>query len=558
VSKLDEARAWLTALLADGPVDAVEVKRRAAERGIADRTLQRAASDELVRKRQAGPSDPGGQRWVWESATWGREVGDLASEILASLVLENGEPWGACATDVQHTDGAAVLGPSGPRRHWIGRPRGYSKTSDAAAMTIAAVLGGLLPPGERAFFAAADRDQAALTADAIRGFAVRTNLTGAVVVERDKVRFPDQRIDVEIMSSDAPSAWGRRGHWWIIDELTSWADTPNTRAYWEAISTAWPKVPECRVIVISSAGSPAHFSRVEYEAALADPRWRVSDVHEPPPWMRPGDVEAERRRLSAGSFARLFENRWTEAEDHLVTSERLARCVTLADWPLPPSDDATYVIGVDVGVKNDATAIAVGHTETRGERHVILDALDVFRPKRGVQVPLAEVESRVETLAKRYSWAEVLFDPSQALSMMQSLKGRGVRVAEHSFTAKSNDKAATLLHTMLRDGLVDLPDEPDLLDELLHVRVVETAQGLLSVDTTPGRHDDQVDALGIVAVTLMDRAVDVGGWDEVYGIHWCSACERGYTRPPGVDRPCPFCGVRDEPAPEVKAEGSPT
>jgi hypothetical protein len=66
------------------------------------------------------------------------------------------------------------------------------------------------------------------------------------------------------------------------------------------------------------------------------------------------------------------------------------------------------------------------------------------------------------------------------------------------------------LHTMLRDACIDLPDDERLLDELLSVRVVETRFGGLKVDTIPGKHDDQVDALGIVTLTLMGRRASTG------------------------------------------------
>jgi hypothetical protein len=85
---------------------------------------------------------------------------------------------------------------------------------------------------------------------------------------------------------------------------------------------------------------------------------------------------------------------------------------------------------------------------------------------------------------------------------------------------------ATLSHTMLRDRLVDLPDDQALLDELLHVRVVETSAGLLSVDTAPGRHDDQVDALGIVAARLIEQPAGRPG----YAV---SAAQRTLEYPPG-------------------------
>jgi hypothetical protein len=430
-----------------------------------------------------------------------------AREIMAGLVLENGRTWGECASPVQVADAEAVLA-SEPeaRRHWIGRGRGYSKTSDAGALTISAVLSGVIEPGERGFFCAADRDQAALAAQAIQGWAARSELGGLVKVEAGRARFPSHDVEIEIMSSDAPSAWGRRGSWWVIDELTSWADAPNARSFYEAISTSWPKVPTCRVLVICTAGSPAHFSHAIYQAALTDPAWRVSDCHDVAPWLNPADIEGEQRRLSAASFSRLWCNEWVEAEDHLVTAEHLARCATLTDWPVRPRSGRRYAIGVDVGVKFDNTAVCVAHTEADGgERRVVCDDMVVFKPRRGVQVPLKEVEDRVEALARRYH-ATVYFDPNQALSMLQSLRTRHVRVEENPITARWNDRMATLLHTMLRDGLVDLPTHHEVLDELLTVRVVETSQGLLSIDTRPGRHDDQVDALGICATKLMERA----------------------------------------------------
>src|SRR5215211_4382484 len=106
--------------------------------------------------------------------------------------------------------------------------------------------------------------------------------------------------------------------------------------------------------------------------------------------------------------------------------------------------------------------------------------------------------------------SEVFFDPQNASLMLQNLRGRGVHVDEFKFTAATNDRMTNTLHVMLRDGLVDLPDHAPLLDELLSVRVVETRLGGLKVDTLPDKHDDQVDALGIVVVTLMDRSASNG------------------------------------------------
>lgn len=56
-----EARAWLAALLAGGPMDAVEVKQRAEAAGYKDRTLQAAKSGLVVSEKLGGTTG----RWVW-------------------------------------------------------------------------------------------------------------------------------------------------------------------------------------------------------------------------------------------------------------------------------------------------------------------------------------------------------------------------------------------------------------------------------------------------------------------------------------------------------------
>jgi hypothetical protein len=525
VTKLEVAKGWLTGELTE-PRAARDVQAAAAEAGISKATLRRAAAELEVAITLVGTPGSPDQVWMWSlsssepdgkrleqagasvSATSDTRVGADPFEVLTGLVLETGETWGQAATQLQWEDARAVLAREpAARRFWIGRTRGFSKTTDTAGFTIAAALGGLIPPGEKGFCAAADRDQAALVSEAVRGFVRRTEeLHGVVLVERNEIKFPTVDVTVEVLSSDAPSAWGRRGWWWTVDEISSWPDTPSSHEFYDALSTAWPKVPECRVIIISTAGSPAHFSRKEFELAETEDAWRLSDSHDVAPWIDEATIQGEQRRLSEGTYGRLWQNRWTQAEDHLVSEANLRRCVTVTDWPADPKSNTKYVVGVDLATKYDSTAVCVAHTEKRhGERHVLVDDMEVFAPRRGVEVSLAAVERRVEQLAKRYQPALVCFDPQNASLMLENLRARSVRCEEFKFTVPSNDRMTNALHVMLRDGLIDLPNDEALLDELLSVRVVETRQGGLKVDTVPGKHDDQVDALGICVVRLMER-----------------------------------------------------
>ena len=85
--------------------------------------------------------------------------------------------------------------------------------------------------------------------------------------------------------------------------------------------------------------------------ALVTGLWRVNEVPGPVPWLDPDRLEEQRHRLPASSFARLFLNQWTAAEDRLVDPDDLMACVVL-DGPLAPDSRRRYVIGLDVGIRN--------------------------------------------------------------------------------------------------------------------------------------------------------------------------------------------------------------
>src|SRR5664280_2339718 len=100
-----------------------------------------------------------------------------AFSVLAGFRNEDGRTWGQAADAVQIIDAKAILDVDGPRRHWIGRPRGYSKTHDVAGMLLADLITGKIPPSNPGYLAAADRGQAGLALDSIEGFVNRSSLT---------------------------------------------------------------------------------------------------------------------------------------------------------------------------------------------------------------------------------------------------------------------------------------------------------------------------------------------------------------------------------------------
>jgi len=428
--------------------------------------------------------------------------------LLSALVLDSGALWGETATEWQREDAAALLDhrPEAPRLHFLTRPRGGSKTTDLAAVALTA-LTTQAPERSTSHAFARDRDQAALLLDALGGLVVRTGLGGLVDVGSWSVTVRATGARLAVESADAASAYGHLPFLVIADELAQWPTTRAARALWEALVSGLPKRPDSRLAVLTTAGDPAHWSAKVLDAARLSARWRVSEVPGPLPWADPADLAEQARLLPASAYARLHLNRWTDAEDRLTSAADLAACVTL-DGPQPRDPRHRYVIGLDLGLKNDRTALAVCHAEhppARGSSPlVVLDRLHVLAGTRERPVSLADIEAVAHEAATSYG-APIRLDPWQAVGLAQRLRARGVAVTEWTFSPVSVGRLAMTLHLLLREHRLALPDDAGLLDELATVRLRESTPGTYRLDHDASGHDDRAVALGLAALALTER-----------------------------------------------------
>jgi phage terminase large subunit-like protein len=361
--------------------------------------------------------------------------------------------------------------------------------------------------GARLYALAADLDQGRLLIDSIAGFAARTpELGSALKIDSYRVVSTRTGCILDVLAADAPSAWGIRPAFTFVDEIAQWATTGAPRRLFEAVSSAHAKVKGSRLVVASTAGDPAHWSYKLLMFAKNDPTWRVNEVLGPAPWLDPRRLEEQRRRLPEPSYMRLFENVWTSPEDRLTSIDDLSACITLHDWPLEPEAGRRYVIGVDVGLKRDATVAAVCHAEREGDgTRVVLDRLEVWSGSRLRPVRLQVVEEWLAEASARYGRARVILDPWQSVGMMQRLRDRRITAEEFVFSAQSVGRLAATLHALIRDHRLALPEDEELLDELANVRLKETSPGVLRLDHDNDRHDDRAVALALASHYLIER-----------------------------------------------------
>lgn len=432
-------------------------------------------------------------------------------DLLGSLILENGQRWRDAAYPFQLEDAAAILDGDRPYAY-LTRGRGSSKTSDLAGVALVLLL--TARTRERFYWLAADREQGQLCIDAAQGFADRTPaLRGALTLGASSIEARATGARLDVLASDSASSWGLRPAGVFVDEISQWADTSGPRRLWESVSSAVAKRSDAKLIVLSTAGDPAHFSRKILDAAYGSELWHVHEEPGPTPWMDPARLAEQRARLLPSVYAKLFLNEWVAGEDRLTSPEELAELVTL-DGPQEPKAGCGYWIALDVGLKRDRTVAAVAHRE---ENRIILDRMEVWQGSRLRPVKLELVEEWIFEASKRYAFARVIADPWQSVGTLQRLKAKGVRCEEYAFTTQSVGRlAASLFHAIKNRALALYPDEA-LLDELAHVRLTESSPGVHRLNHDSGRHDDRAVALGLVVMQLLGNASGVGaGWLEYW------------------------------------------
>jgi hypothetical protein len=268
------------------------------------------------------------------------------------------------------------------------------------------------------------------------------------------------------------------------------------------------------MVVLTTAGSPDHFAFKVLEHARHSPLWRTSERRGPSPWMAADRLEEQRQRLPDAVYRQLFRNEWTQAAGSFLDPAVIDAAFCLDGPSLERDGAAVYAAGLDLGTVNDRTVLAIGHRV--GDR-VQLDRMMSWQGSRARPVDFAEVERFILEAHKRFGFS-LRLDPWQGLDLAQRLRGAGVYAEEFSFTSASKQRLAATLLSAINGGNLTLYDAEGLRDELLALRLVQSASGSWAFDHRSGGHDDRAIALSLMAVSLLSESVPSftpGWWRDV-------------------------------------------
>jgi hypothetical protein len=125
-----------------------------------------------------------------------------------------------------------------------------------------------------------------------------------------------------------------------------------------------------------------------------------------------------------------------------------------------------------------------------------------------------------------------------------------VRCEQFPFTTTSTGRIGQALHLALRNHLLWLPNDEELLSELGRVRLRETGIGQARLDHDNGDHDDQAVAIAIIVAKLIANAQTSAG--RIWLESLAPPCPNMECQAPNVrgSLKCRICGTRITPTQE--------
>lgn len=287
------------------------------------------------------------------------------------------------------------------------------------------------------------------------------------------------------------------------------AATPSTATFKHPKS----RNPEGKIVEISSPLNKAgmfykHFrsgmeGRAPQRLVVQAPSWEIN------PTISSKYLKSKYKEDPANflvEFGAEFSDRfsgWIRRDDDLL------QCIDPELRPKNASHNRTpHFMGIDIGLVNNGTAIAICHLE---DDVIVLDHIDVryagIGPYKGMdQLDFESIADWIHDLSKRFYIWKGTFDQREGLPLEQALRKRGLKQFSMEYSTRDkNSKMYQAFKLLMLDSKLRLFDYPipdgqehcEYINELLELqeRKLSRYQVEVGAPNMPGKYDDMSDAL---------------------------------------------------------------
>ena len=226
-------------------------------------------------------------------------------------------------------------------------------------------------------------------------------------------------------------------------------------------------------------------------------------------------LASERVMLGQADYEREYEAAFGAGSGQFFEDDAV-RAVVGRYRELPPDEIVTAVVGFDPSFSVDPSAAAVVGRSSADHSQLVVARVERwlptktrrrrFRQSTGERQEVVDsVLDRVAAIATQYG-APVVTDQHVPATVIEGLRRRGVsRVDVRAWTAQSQTDAFRALRSFVYTGRITLPDDDQLVSELLRLRTkLRAGSSQVEVPRTGADHCDSAVALA-AGVAELDR-----------------------------------------------------
>lgn len=322
------------------------------------------------------------------------------------------------------------------------------------------------------------------------------------------------RLLIESLSSSARSSRGRTACGVCLDEFAHFQRTSGPladRTIWTALVPSLATFGDKSLAVITT--SPAGRSGVVWDLFRRRGERAGMLTVQLPTWVMNPNVPREKLEDEFSSDENLARQEYgaefLAPHGRFLKLDEIRACVQTVE---SPKGKIPRRMHVDLGLRHDATAIAVGrvdHGEDDTDWRIVIERVETMQADKSEALNVGEIEKLIRKIADEHGVKSITFDQHESAYLVERLTSAGYSARVVAATAKSNHEVFSYLHGLISNGQIILPDNPRLIDELTSLECTPTWYGY-KVEAPSGMHDDCADAVAVVAWCL---ARDAGGQD---------------------------------------------